>query len=665
MPQGPLVVHDDVHAPLHRRFAIIRGFHSSFEPMLQNIRDGLHRHKWLGYLVLGALALVFAAWGAYGIVNLNIDNANYAAEAGGQKISIQQARNAWSRQESRLQQSFGGADIPAVLRDRFQDQVLEGLIRDALMTQRTHDLGYRVSDTDLQDAIRNEPAFQIEGKYSPDAARAALAQAGLSIDQFENDLRSDLQRQQLENGIRATNFITPRELAQMQALENEQREVRYAVLPTEKFPGPPVDDAAVQGYYKAHQAEFMTPESAHVEYAELRLDQLAAQMTPSDADLHAAYDKNKNTYVVPERRHARHILIAATKDDAADHKLADEVYEQAKAGKDFAQLAKQYSKDPGSAQNGGDLGWADRTTFVPAFTDALYGMKVSEVHPPVKTQFGYHVIRLDEIQAGKTKTFEEARSELEAEVKKNQATDKFGDIQEKLQASLEQSGADLDGLAKQYKLQTGDVPQFLRGTGGAPLGAAPQLQDLVFGESQVATGRIGGPVLVGDDRLVLVKVFDRKKPEPKPMAEVREGIVTTLKKQNGAEAAMKAAEAAKAKLESGASFDDVAKELGVTAEPARFIARTDPAVPAQIRTVAFDVPKPAGDKAVYRTLKLDSGAAVVDVTKVRVDSSNADKQLEATRTKQEVDRQGMQAATAYLEDVRRTADVRKNPKTFE
>jgi len=634
--------------------------------MLQNIRDGLHRHKWLGYIVLGALALVFAAWGAYGIVNLNIDNANYAAEAGGQKISIQEARNAWSRQESRLQQSFGGADIPAVLRDRFQDQVLEGLIRNALMTERTHDLGYRVSDADLQEAIRNEPAFQIEGKYSSEAAKAALAQAGLSIDTFTAEMRSDLQRQQLENGIRATNFMTPRERAQLQSLENEQREVRYAVLPTEKFPGPAVDDAAVQAYYKAHQAEFMTPESAHLQYAELRLDQVAAQMTVSDADLHAAYEKNKNTYVVPERRHARHILIAATKDDAADKKLADEVYEQAKSGKDFAALAKQYSKDPGSAQNGGDLGWADRTTFVPQFTDALYSMKVGEIHPPVKTQFGYHIIRLDEVQAGKTKTFEEARPELEGEVKKNMATDRFGDIQEQLQTRLEQPGADLDAIAKEFKLQTGDVPQYLRGEGGAPLGATPQLQDLVFGESPVATGRIGGPVLLGDDRLVLVKVLDRKKPEPKPVAEVHDTIVATLKKQNGSEAAMKAAEGAKAKLEGGASFDDVAKELGITVEPARFIARTDPAVPAQIRTTVFDLPKPSGDKPVYRALKLDTGgAAVVDLTKVRVDTTDANKQLEASRIKQEIERQGSEDATAYLEDVRRTADVRKNPKAFE
>jgi peptidyl-prolyl cis-trans isomerase D len=635
--------------------------------MLQRIRDGLHRHKWLGYVVLGALALVFAAWGAYGIVNLNIDNASYAADADGQKISIQQARNAWSREEARLQQSFGAQDIPVVLRERFQDQVLEGLIRDALMTERTHDLGYRITEADVQDAIRSEPAFQIEGKYSPEAAKAALAQAGLSVEQFENELRSSLQRTQLENGIRTSDFLTPREVAQARALHDEQREIRYAVLPVDKFPGAPVDDAAVQAYYKSHQSEFMTPESAHVQYAELRLDQLAAQMPITAADLHDAYEKNKNSYVVPERRHAHHILIASSKDDAADRKLADDVYTQAKAGKDFGQLAKQYSKDPGSAQKGGDLDWADRTTFVAPFSDALFSMNVGDIHPPVKTQYGYHIIRLDEIQPGKTKTPEEARPELEADVRRNHATDRFGEIQEQLQTRLEQQpGGDLDALAKEFKLQTGDAPQFLRGAGAAPLGAAPQVQDLVFGDSAAALGRVAGPVLLGDDRLVLVKVLDRKKPAAKPLTEVRDSIVATLKKQNATEAADKAAQAAKDKLQAGTSFDEVAKELGVTAEPARFVGREDTAVPAQIRTLVFDVPKPTSDKPVIRTLKLDSGgAAVVAVTKLRVEASDADKQQQAALAKQEIDRQGTNAAMAYLEDVRRTAHVTKNPKAFE
>ena len=628
--------------------------------MLQRIRDGLTRHKWLQYTLLGALALVFAAWGSYSLVNLNVDSANYAAEVGSQKISIQQARNAWLQ----MQQRFGGAELPEGLRTHFQDQVLEGLIRDALLTERTHDLGYRATDAEVRDSIAKEPAFQVEGQFSAPAAKATLAQAGLTVEAYESDVRSNLQRQQLESGIRKSDFVTPAEMARARALENEQREVRYVQLPADKFPGPAVDDAAVQAYYKAHQGAYMTSEWVHLQYAELRLDQLATQVSVPDADLHAAYDKNKASYVVPEKRHARHILIAATKDDAADRKLADDVYAQAKAGKDFAQLAKQYSKDPGSADKGGDLGWADRSMFVGPFSEALFGMSVGEVRGPVKTQYGYHIIRLDEVQPGKTKTFEEARPELEADAKKNRAVDRFGDIQEQLQTQMEQPGATFEGLAKQFQLQTGDVAQFMRGAGGAPLGAAPPLQELVFGDSPVAVDRLGGPVLLGDDRLVVVKALDRHSPQPKPLAEVHDAIVAILKKQNGADAALKAAQAAQAKLEAGASFDDVAKELGLTAEPARFVGRSDPAVPTPIRSLAFDVPKPA-DKPIYRALKIDTGAAVVAVTNTRVDSGAAPGQQQGELAKREVDRQGTANAIAYLEDVRRKSEVRKNPKAFE
>ena len=153
--------------------------------MLQRIRDSLQGQRWLAYLLLGALAVVFAAWGAYGIVNLNFGTSNYAAEANGSKISLEEARNAWLRQQGMWQQRLGGAELPAELRTRLQDQVLEGLITNALLTQRTHDFGYRVSREALREAVQGEPAFQVGGQYSAEVARAALQQAGVSLDAFE------------------------------------------------------------------------------------------------------------------------------------------------------------------------------------------------------------------------------------------------------------------------------------------------------------------------------------------------------------------------------------------------------------------------------------------------------------------------------------------------
>ena len=635
--------------------------------MLQQIGDALKgggRHRWIAYVVLGTLSLIFAAWGAYGIVNLSVGSSNYAAEANGAKISLEQARNAWLRQQSMWQQRLGGVELPPDLRGKLQDQTLEALIQDTLLQKRTHDLGYRVGDAQLHEALQSLPAFQVEGKYNAEAAKAALLNAGISEETFAEELRTDVQRTQLEGGIRGSNFVTPQELARLIELQDQEREVRYIVLPAERFASAAkVDDAAIAAYYKAHQAQFMTPESAHLQYAELRLDALAAQQTISDADLHAAYEKEKGRLTVPEKRHARHILVTG-KDDATARALAEQVLAQAKAGKDFGALAQQYSQDPGSAKNGGDLGWAERGSFVAPFSDALFGMSVGEIKGPVKTQFGYHIIRLDEIAAGKGKSFEEARADLEAQLRRSRATDHFGDIQEQLQTRLSEPGADLGALAEQYHLQQGDVPSFLKGAGGAPFGPAPQLQEVVFADPPLAAGRIGGPVVLGDDRLVIVKVLEHHAPQEKPLSEVRDTIVAALTKEQSGQAALKAAESARTELDSGTPFDAVVAQYRLSADPAHFVGRRDPSVPAPIREAAFAVPRPAG-KPAYRAVALaDGSAAVLAVTGVRVPPAK-DAKAQFDRGIEEAQRQGANEVEAYVAEMRRTADVKKNPKAFE
>ena len=641
--------------------------------MLQSIRDKLESQKWLTYLVLGLLALIFAAWGAYGLVNFNSTGSTYAAEAGGQKIPVEQARNAWLNQQTVYQQRLG-KEIPPEQKAQLQDQILESLIRDSLLNERSKDLGYRVSDADVMRAIRDEPAFQIEGQYSPDVARERLAMAGISLNAFEAELRGREQRDQLMKGIVLSDFQTPAEVQRGRALQNEQREIRYAVVAPDKYTASiQVDDAAVDAYYKAHLAQYMTPESVKLQYAELRLDQLAAQVTVSDDDVKAAYEKNKDRYNEPEKRHGRHILIPVGKDEAAAKKQADEVYAQAKGGKDFAALAKQYSQDPGSADKGGDLGWADRQQFVGPFADALFSMNVGEIRGPVKTQFGYHIIRLDEVQAGKTKPLEAVRGELEADLKRNAAADKFGELQEKIQQRLETAGGDLNLVVKEFNLATGEVSPFVRGAGGAPLGTAQPVQDIVFGDSPLQPAKIGGPVMVGEDRLVLVKVTDHKAPQAKPVAEVKDGIVAALKKEKGSEAALKAAQEAQAKLAGGTSFDEVAKQLGVTAEPAKFIGRADSTVPAELREFVFRAPKPTNDKPVYKAVAMQTGgAAVVALTQLRTEAPVADAAKQAEQIKQQAAasreqamRHGQGDAAAYVEQMRQAAVVRKNPKAFE
>jgi len=634
--------------------------------MLQSIRDSLVKRKWLTYVIFGTLAVIFAAWGAYGIVNLSVSGASYAAEAGGQKIPVEEARKAWTRQQSQCQQQYG-TEIPAALKEQMQDRLLEAMVRDALITDRSHDLGYRVSRQSVIDSLKSIPAFQVGGEYNAQVARDALANAGISVEAFEGQVRDDMQRQQLLNGIGLSDFVTPHELVRIRTLQNEQREVRFASLAPEKYEADtPVDDATVQAYYKAHEQAYMTPESVHLKFGELRLDAVAAQVTVSDVDLHAAYDKQKDHFNEPEKRRAAHILISVDKDDAAALKQAQDVLAQAKAGKDFGQLAKQYSKDPGTADKGGLLDWSEKSAFVQPFSDALFSMSPGEIRGPVKTQFGYHIIKLLEVQPGKVKTFDEARPELEAELKRNRATDRFGEIQEQLQGKIEQPGANFDALVKEFNLQAGDIPQFVRGAGGGTLGPAQPVQDAVFGDSALGVGKVGGPVVLGDDRLVILDVIDHSNPHVKPLAEVRDSIVAALRKEHGTAGALKAAQAARDKLEAGASFDEVGKELGVPVEPAKFVARTDPSVPTQIRTRVFDSAKPTG-KPVYLTVPLQNGgAAVVAVTAVRQPPENqVDKKALDQAAQEAQQRDGTADMAAYVAEVRRTADVKKNSKALD
>jgi peptidyl-prolyl cis-trans isomerase D len=636
--------------------------------MLQKIRD--HFHGWFFRVVLGALILVFAAWGAYGIVDVGFTGSSYAAKANGDSIPLEEATREWRRQQARFQQMFGG-EIPDAQRKALEDSVLENMILERLLNSRAQEAGYRVSQAELSRAVAQIPAFQIEGKYSPEAAKATLAAQGLTPAGFETEMRHDLQRTQVQNAIGVSEFVTPGELARIFALENEEREVRYALLPADRFmTAAKVSDAAIEAYYTQHQAEFMNPEWARVEFGDLRVDQVAASVEVTDEALRGAYAKSKSQFVTPEKRRASHILIKVSdpKDGPAALAKAQQVLAEAKSGKDFAALARQYSEDPGSAAQGGDLGWAERSYFVGPFSDAVFSMQPGEIRGPVKTQFGYHIIKLDGLEAGKSRSFEEVRPELEAQLRRDRSADRFGDLEEQLQARLEQPNANFDALVREFHLATGEVADFKRGSGGAPLGASPELQDVVFSKVVADEGRVGGPVALGEDRIVIVKVQEHHPASPKPLAEVRAEIAAAVAKAEGTAAARVAADAALKRLDGGESLEAVAKGLGVTLEPERFIGRGDPSIPAQIRQAVFEAPKPTAGKPVNRVLPLEAGgAAIVSVSAVRtgVAPVDANLQLRETRVRELTDRRAKETVTAYLDELRREAKVEKNPKVFD
>jgi peptidyl-prolyl cis-trans isomerase D len=281
----------------------------------------------------------------------------------------------------------------------------------------------------------------------------------------------------------------------------------------------------------------------------------------------------------------------------------------------------------------------------------------------VKSQYGYHILKLEEIQATEERPFAEVRAELDSQYRQDKAAELFGERQDQIQAQLEKGVTDIDQLAKDLGLTRGSVPQFLRGGGGEPLGSDPELQAQVFSDATLNQGKIGGPVALGEDRLVLLKVASHHKAAVKPLPEVQAEIVDLMRQERGMAAAKAAAEEALKKLEAGEKFEDVAKALNLPVEPARFVSRGDPSIPAALRTAVFDAPRPT-DKPVVKMATLDEGSAVYSLTRTRSGDGNANPALVQQQNQQRVYRAAQGDVAAYVSEARRKAKVEKNPNVF-
>ncbi|MEY3338446.1 MAG: hypothetical protein RL245_1438 [Pseudomonadota bacterium] len=627
--------------------------------MLQKIGDSLKGKKTIAWLILIPLAIVFAIWGATGAVSLDfIGPKRYAAKVDGNEISLQDASRLWQDQQAEWAGQFG-TDIPEDLRASLQDSIIERLIRSELISARSQEAGYRVDGTRVQQSIRNEEAFQVEGQYNETLALARLAQLGITADQYRADIRRGLQNEELQRALFAGEFLTATEIGRRIALEDEQREVRYALFPAAKYRASlKLSEAEIEAWYQKNSQRFLTPESVRLQFAEASIGDVANQVVVAESDLLNLFAENKDRYTETERRRARHILLATEKE-------ANDVLAKLKSGSDFSALATQLSKDTGSAGSGGDLGFSEKSAFVAPFADAVFSMKEGETRGPVKTEFGFHVIRLEAIQAGRNKSFAEVRAELEDEYRRGRIADLFGEKQDTVQQRLEQAGADLSKIAKELGLKLGEVATYQRGTGGPELAATPELDALVFGDAVLNQRRIGGPVGLGEDRFVVVRVLEHRKPVVPALATVRAQVLEAATAERAIDEARKAAESVVKVMSEGGSFDQLAKGLGAAPNAARFIDRRDPAVPAEVRNAAFDVSRPAAGKTSAKAVVTKDGAAVVVVSQARVLPSAADAAARAARGQELAGRQALGALSAYVEDMREKAKVTRNPQAFQ
>lgn len=631
--------------------------------MLQSIHDKIK--GWVAYVILGAIALVFVLWG----INWTLGTPNYAAKVNGTEVSINDVRQSYQQQLAQAERQSNGT-LTDAQRNDIKKRVLDGYVDSEALVTRADALGYRVSDAELLKEMSRVPAFQVEGKFDYAYAVAMLRSQGRSIPEIEAYFQRDAKLKQLDTALAMSSFATASEVKQMRALMRQQRELAWLTFSAEKYASQATpDDAAVKTYYEAHKGEYLTPETVTLRYAEISLSGLSSKISVDDAQLKAYYDEQKTKtperFVQPEQRRVSHILLTVTdpKEDAAAKSKAEGILKRAQAGEDFAKLAKEFSQDPGSAQQGGDLGWSERKVWVAPFADAVYAMKVDEIRGPVKTQFGYHIIKLAGIQPETVKSFEQSKAELDTEYRRNEAEKLFNNAQDQLADAALQNATDIDVVARKAGLVVQEVPGFSRGEGGGALGKVPAVIEAAFSQD-VLDGRLSPIVEVEKGRGVVLRATDHRLPQQKPLEAVRAEVAAAWKKQRGIELAAAAATDAVKRLEAGETWDAVAKSLGQAVPAPKFVGRADQTVPAEVRTAAFADPKPEG-KPIYNEAGLPNGDAVVfALSAVREEPSDPQQPPDALR-RDYAAQIASGEAQSYAAAARADAKVTLNPQAIE
>jgi peptidyl-prolyl cis-trans isomerase D len=377
----------------------------------------------------------------------------------------------------------------------------------------------------------------------------------------------------------------------------------------------------------------------------------------ADSDLQQYYAENKDLYQVTERRRARHVLVETEAE-------AQQVLSELKTGADFAALATKRSKDTGSASSGGDLGFSDRSAFVAPFADAVFSMKQGELRGPVKTEFGYHVIRLDEIQAGRSKSFDEVRGEIEQTVRADRAGDLFAEQQERIERQIE-AGAKLDKLAAEFGLSSVTVESHSRGA-PTPLGVSADLDATLFSDVVLNQRKVGGPVPIGDDQIAFVEVVEHRKSVTPELATVRAAVTTAATRELAEQRAMEFAETLAAKVSANANLASVARTAGVTANAPSIIDRNSVAVPSTLRAAIFNARRPVAGNPVSDTARLDNDSvAVFAITQSRAVPAANDAAVRAMGARAMVAAQGQASLSAYVNDMRDKAKVEKNAQVLQ
>ncbi|TDY00076.1 SurA N-terminal domain-containing protein [Thiohalophilus thiocyanatoxydans] len=629
--------------------------------MLQLIRD--RAQGVFVWVIVGLIIITFALFGLSSYLTGG-GEASSVAEVNGTEISENQLLRAQRNYLQRLQQ-FQGEQFDTSLFDspRVKREVLQGLISRELIQQHIDEMGYQPGPEQVVNAIREFEVFQEEGSFSGQRYKMLLRQQGLSTEQFERDVASDLASEQLRNGIIQSAFVTDAELERYLRLKHQQRDIGYLELALDRFlDRVELDEGQIEAFYEDNRSRFRSQEKVTLNYLELDLKEQAREYEADEEAVRDYYASHRDNYTEQAgQRRVSHILVAMnderSQNEARDK--AEQLHQQLEDGAEFAELASRHSDDSGSAEQAGDLGRIERGEFDPDFEEVAFELDEGEISAPVKTRFGYHLIKVESVQPARVKPLAEVEDEIREELRMRQAEQDFYEKVSDLERYSYEMPDSLQGVAEQLGLEVKQSAPLTREGGEGVLGNS-RVVNAAFSDEVLEEGRNSEVLELSDTHFLVLRVDEHEPAQVKSLEAVKPEIIRYLRQQQAQEMALETAQNLRKELEQGASASTLASRHGAQWRTPGLISRQpggEDRLDNTLRQTAFRMPPPEEGRPSVTTTALPNGnVAVIRLQAIQTGEVPANNTLQS-------ERQQLSAAfgdseyNALLESLRRQADI--------
>lgn len=555
--------------------------------MLQAIRE--KAQGWIAWAIVILISIPFALFGIQQY--LGIDANPPVAKVNGDEISSQQLDQGVRDFRENMRRTLGKAFVPELFEDAaLKPQVLQRMIDEVLLRQAAGDWNMRASDAQVAAYIRSIPGLQSDGHFDAGLYEATVRNQGMTRAGFEARLRSDIIAQQQQDGVLGSVVVTSSQLADQVRLSEQKREVSYVRIPASEFSdSAKVSEKEAHSYYQSHQRDYRVPERVKLAYILLKANALTDQVEVSEDQLQEYFDTHRDELVANQERKVRHILIESNKENDAEKKaLAEKLLQQLQEGGDFAELAKKYSNDPGSAEDGGDLGWVNRGVMVKPFEDAVFAAKKGQLVGPVKTEYGYHIILVSDIRGGEEAGFEQVRDKVEKAYRRQQAEELYYNYFERLADLAYETPDSLVPVAEALGLKVEHTGWVTRSGAPAELDS-PKVLNAAFSEDVLQQGNNSDVIELKPTEAVVLRVQEHEEETVKPFDSIRADVIAAAAKAQASDKARAQGEELLAQLLKEGSLDEVAGSHSWKLEKA-VVSRKSGDMPAEVINAAFALP---------------------------------------------------------------------------